>query len=1142
MSSGSAIRFFAFTVGSLLGLAALLGLSVAGLRTQLWFPISAAAAALSWVLFAPWRRKIGLLDVNAAQMCAATWVCALPGALLVVPWVMREGAAQSGLLPLALTALGAALVGGATAAALSGWSRGPSAFPFPSGQAVAEVIEAPRRGRLPRAALLSGTALGAWAALSCGGLWPPQARDSWGELRVLNLGQALGADASIRVDLLCSAAALALGIFVGARGLLLAAAAFLAGTVWAPHALERGWIRFPSDAPAWLAPLALGLLGGAAVLAVLGGLRGAGWDTVRRGVSWSVLAALALAAFAASAYFTPVVEPLTAYRAGRVLPEAYFQLEERDRSGAFTAAVVEGPLERRSLGDHVPRRGAEPILLDLADGVRAELTLYPSEVADPSLPLELGRHFRVNPPALREPGRFLLFAPRIARIYEEEELVLSAWERVASVDGKSLRPGWNALPAGPGIAEGAGLFLLGREPIDAEPLRFLAKPWTCIVGLELPAGVRAELLRTEGVPLDQPARVRDDAGVQLRLFHERDGRTTELARLDVGKGVPFWTPFAVPANAAAGTPEFHVICGPNSVPPGKSSQPTASVFRRWEQHRFLPLGAGRIGGEPGALLGLFRERPIRASRHDRPLEGLVVELPEKRWGSAAPTRVALELPNGRVRAGEALEGVSAFAACPRELEFGVRLVEVQEGSTWRDAFEIVLRPSDAGATAGAEVATALVDVAEATNVPLRWRGTDGREHQALLQRSRGKLFPGRYPSGRADEARLAFLVPGIRCVALEDGDLASNTPPRLRVEQLLAPSARAELGRVRIEADGSWRALSASGGLMVHAADRRFEPRFLVPGAYLSAGELQVLEPAAGALRNLHERRGLGPELAPGVCTNDRGQQVELPAAIPEGELYSVAPGVFVAGTTAETTTAAAPSLAGALRSALLALAVAALAAVASLLMAGVGELLPWTVLGAVAAAGLHQLGATALAGPLAAFAGVVAASHAADLGRDLRTGGIVGAPAASQIRLRLILGLVAPAVVVLAVGWIAWNHPYLHSPRAFDFEALTRRMSDLPELYFSTPRLAAGALAGGAAALVGFPGLGVLAGLGLLLPQGLALTLGLGALLRVVADRFFAGGDVRSWLLPFAAGLLLGEVGGALGAAAWLELSRLGV
>jgi hypothetical protein len=1141
MSSGPAIRFLAVSVGSLLGLAALVGLAVAGLRTQFLVPLAAVAAALSWVLFAPWRRKVGILDVNVAQMCAATWVCSLPGAILVVPWVVREGAAGPGLLPLALAALGAALIGGATAAALSGWSRGPGALPFPSGQAVAEILEAPRRSGLPRAALAVGALLGVVAALTCGGLWPPAAHASWGELRVLELGRALGADASLRVDLLCSAGALALGVFVGARGLLLAAAALLAGTVWAPHALEKGWIRFPSDAPAWLAPLAFGLLGGAAIGAVLAGMRGAGLEGLRRFVGWSALAMLALGAFVASAFLAPVVAPTSAYRASRAISEATFAVEGRDAAGGYVASVLAGRLEERSLGEHLPSRGAEPIRLALADGMQAELTLYPSEVADPSLPLELGRHFRIQPPVLREPGRFLLFAPRRARIYEDDELVLSALERVASVPGGALRAGWNPLPEGAGIERGAGFFFLGGEAVETEPLRSLAKWWTCVLGLELPPGVRAELVRPAGVPLEQPARVRDDAGVLLRVLHERDGRTTELARLDVGKGVPVWTPLAVPANEAAGTAAFRVICGPGAIPPGQSSHPVLNALRVWEQHRFLPLSAGRIGGEPGVELGLFRERPIPASRFDRPLEGLVVELPEKLWGSASPTRVMLELPRGEVRAGAALTNVRALAPCPRELELGVRLVEIEEAGQWRDAFEVVLRPRGSEATAGAELATALVATSGESLVPLRWRGADGRAHQALLQRGPGKLFPGRYPSGRGGEARLAFLVPGVRCVALADGDLDGAAPPRVRVLQVGPAASQASLGRVSIAADGTWRQLRSPGEVGVHAAEARVDPRLLAVGALVPAGQLFLLEPAEGALRLVRPREGLGPELGTGFLVTDRGRRIERTPVAAGAELQQVAPGLFADPASSPASTAVAPTIVGALRTALLALAVAALAAVASLLMAGAGELLPWTVLGAVAAASPLQLGATALAGPLAAFVAIVAAAHAADLGRDLRTGGIVGATAASQIRLRLLLGFLAPAVVVLVVGWIALDHPYLHSPRAHTFEGLAQRMSDLPELYFSTPRLAAGALAGGAAALVGFPGLGVLAGLGLLLPQGLALTLGLGALLRVLADRFCAGSDVRSWLLPFAAGLLLGEVGAGLGAAAWLELARLG-
>ena len=205
--------------------------------------------------------------------------------------------------------------------------------------------------------------------------------------------------------------------------------------------------------------------------------------------------------------------------------------------------------------------------------------------------------------------------------------------------------------------------------------------------------------------------------------------------------------------------------------------------------------------------------------------------------------------------------------------------------------------------------------------------------------------------------------------------------------------------------------------------------------------------------------------------------------------------------------------------------------------MAGVGELLPWTLLGALCLAGSDQLGAPLGAGPLVAFVAVIAAAHAADLGRDLKTGGIVGAAASRQIGLRLGLGLVAPAAVVFVVGWLVADFPWLSAPQAQQLQSHAHWMSERPELHFASPQLGASAVAGAGAALVGFPGLGILAALGLLLPQGLALCLGLGALLRVLVDRRSGGGDVRAFLLPFAAGLFLGEIACALAASGWMEI-----
>src|SRR5688572_1340385 len=169
MRSRPDLRPIAVLAGVLVGGVALVALAHLGLRSQFWMPLSAAAAACAWLLFAPWGRRFGVLDANAAQMSATACVAALPAALLVVPWLVDRGSAELGLLPLACLAFGAALIGNATAGALRTWARGPEALPFPLGQAVAEVIEAPRRRGLPVLALVCGTVLGVASAAIWGG-------------------------------------------------------------------------------------------------------------------------------------------------------------------------------------------------------------------------------------------------------------------------------------------------------------------------------------------------------------------------------------------------------------------------------------------------------------------------------------------------------------------------------------------------------------------------------------------------------------------------------------------------------------------------------------------------------------------------------------------------------------------------------------------------------------------------------------------------------------------------------------------------------------------------------------------------------------------------------------------------------------
>lgn len=1151
MSSRPDLRPLAVLAGTLIGAAALVVLAHVGLRTLFWVPIASASAAAIWLLGAPLGRRLGVLDVNAAQMSATTWVCALPAALLVVPWTMRSGAADLGLLPLALAALGAALLGTALAGALCGWARGPASLPFPLGQAVAEIVETPRRGGTSRLALLVGGVLGASTSLLYSGYWPALPRPSWGGVFRLDLGNALGADDGIRLELSASAALLALGIFLGARGLLIAGAALLAGVIWTPQAIGNGWVLSRGEAQAWLAPIAWGLLGGALAGAVLRGLRfAAEREGLRRGALVLIAAVVATGLFVLALRQEPVATPVPTYRIERLLPQAVLAVERGDGGAGSEGTVHAGAIETRVLGEITPSRGGEPRRLALHDGTTAELKLYPAEVADPAVPLEIGRHYAVAPAALREPGRFLLFAAESARIYEPDELVLSALDRVATVRcGVEMRAGWNPLPPTPALPGDAGFCFLGREPIETAALRPLAQWWRCVLARSLPEGVRATLVRPNGVPLDQPARVRDDPGVVLRLWHEREGRVTELARHEVGLGAKFWQPLEVPAHAAAGTPAFRAICGPASVPPGKTEQAIGVVFRALEGHRFLPLEAGRIGADPGVELGIFREIAVPAGRADRPLDGPSLEIPPTPWSAGEPVRLALRLPTGRATAGERLPGVAALAQIPRAYEIGVRLVEVRRADGgWKDAFEVVVRRRRVEEPSSPELAIALVDAEAESRSSLRWEEA-GRELRVLLHRGAGPLFPGRYPSGRPGEALLAFEVPGISCTPLTSGELDGPEPPRLRVEQRSLSSPGAPYGRVVRNSDGSWRPILDPEARTTVWQVSPIERSSGAAGAALASGSLAVgellplrqvplLVRSHPEVRLVQEREVWSGTPGAFSIATPKGRRFALDEERLRDGGWQAFEGGYIAAVPARPTLLPPSVSSGALlRGALVLLLTACGAALASFLMAGVGELLPWTLLGALAVAGSQQLGFLVGAGPLVAFVAVIAAAHAADLGRDLKTGGIVGASASRQIGLRLGLGLVAPAAAVFVVGWLVADFPWLSAPQAQAFESLSGAMSEHPELHFSSPRLGASALAGAGAALVGFPGLGILAALGLLLPQGFALTLGLGALLRVLIDRRSVGGDVRAFLLPFAAGLLLGEIVCALAAAGWMEI-----
>jgi uncharacterized oligopeptide transporter (OPT) family protein len=74
------------------------------------------------------------------------------------------------------------------------------------------------------------------------------------------------------------------------------------------------------------------------------------------------------------------------------------------------------------------------------------------------------------------------------------------------------------------------------------------------------------------------------------------------------------------------------------------------------------------------------------------------------------------------------------------------------------------------------------------------------------------------------------------------------------------------------------------------------------------------------------------------------------------------------------------------------------------------------------------------------------------------------------------------------------------------------------------TYRYVAGAGLGGALALSGLGGIGVMIGLGFYMPFYIVLTYTLGNLLRIAADRFLGRSFSEHVGVPIAAGLIVGE------------------
>ncbi len=169
-----------------------------------------------------------------------------------------------------------------------------------------------------------------------------------------------------------------------------------------------------------------------------------------------------------------------------------------------------------------------------------------------------------------------------------------------------------------------------------------------------------------------------------------------------------------------------------------------------------------------------------------------------------------------------------------------------------------------------------------------------------------------------------------------------------------------------------------------------------------------------------------------------------------------------------------------------------------------------------------------------------IAINQCADMMSDLKTGHLVGARPRDQQVAQLLLCWVGPLVAV-GVLFLLWNQPVdgtpgfgpastacqletaqcLSAPQA---DALQSVLAALSSGDSAVDKYTAGAVLGGALSLVPIGGIAVLVGLAMYLPFSITLGYGVGCLVNMGLGRWLGKGFVGRQLVPFSAGLIVGE------------------
>ena len=169
-----------------------------------------------------------------------------------------------------------------------------------------------------------------------------------------------------------------------------------------------------------------------------------------------------------------------------------------------------------------------------------------------------------------------------------------------------------------------------------------------------------------------------------------------------------------------------------------------------------------------------------------------------------------------------------------------------------------------------------------------------------------------------------------------------------------------------------------------------------------------------------------------------------------------------------------------------------------------------------------------------------IATNQCADMMQDLKTGHLVGSRPREQQVAQLILCWVGP-LIAIGVLFLLWYAPgdgtpgfgpestaclnetadCLIAPQAGALQAMIEALTNSDaavDKYFS------GAVMGGALSIFPIGGVAVLVGLAMYLPFSITLAYGLGCLIAMGLERAYGASFIGRKLIPFAAGLIVGE------------------